>query len=54
MCNKNLIETLIICASCLYIYTSIVVLTFAAWLPIGSAVSGFKGEQRPYIYIRSE
>ena len=26
---------------------SIVVLTFAAWFPIESAVSGFKGEQRP-------
>ena len=26
---------------------SIVVLTFAAWFPIESAVSGFKGDQRP-------
>ena len=29
------------------IETSIVVLTFAAWFPIESAASGFKGEQRP-------
>ena len=28
------------------IETSIVVLTFAAWFSIESAVSGFKGEQR--------
>ena len=31
----------------LLIETSIVVLTFAAWFPIESDVSGFKGEQRP-------
>ena len=29
------------------IETSIVVLTFAAWLPIESAVNGFKGKQQP-------
>ena len=28
-------------------YFSIVVSTFTAWFPIESAVSGFKGEQRP-------
>ena len=31
----------------LLIEASIVFLTFAAWFPIESAVSGFKGEQRP-------
>ena len=29
------------------IETSIVVLTFSTWFLIESAVSGFKGEQRP-------
>ena len=32
--------------------TSIVVLIFAAWLPIENAASGFKGGQRPQSLAR--